>query len=335
MMDKIRVLIVDDSALAREALKEIINSDSGLEVIAEAKDGREGVEKALVLKPDVITMDLKMPLMGGLEAIEEIMNKMPIPIIVVSSLDVSVIVKALSIGVMDFVAITQDIEKISEDLIEKIKIASRIKPIRRIKIPVCSKKSVVAKVETAKVVVIGVSTGGPQALQVVFAGLPSGFKAGVLVVQHIANGFIEGLAEWLKSCCALDISVAKSGEILKSGSILFAPDNYNLHILGTGEINLKEDITRKMSHVPSIDEAMKSAAEAYGENAVGVLMTGMGRDGVEGLKAIKMSGGKTIAQDEKSSVVFGMNKAAIDCGCVDVVVPLEEIAGEVTRSVNS
>lgn len=332
-MEKIRVLVVDDSTLTREALKAIISSDENLDVIGVAKNGREGVEKAFALKPDVITMDLKMPFMGGLEAIEEIMEKMPVPIIVVSSLDVNVIVKALTIGAMDFVAITEDAEQIAEDLIQKIKIASRVKALRRIKMPQIARKNPVIKSQTSKVVVIGVSTGGPQALQVLFAGFPPDIKAGVVVVQHIASGFIEGLAEWLKNYCHADIALAKAQDTVKSGTILLAPDNYNVYITDNGIISLKEDVTKKMLYVPSIDEAMKSAAAAYKENAIGVLMTGMGRDGVEGMKAIKKAGGKTIAQDEKSSIIFGMNKAAIDAGCVDEIVSLEKMAEKILENI--
>jgi two-component system chemotaxis response regulator CheB len=337
MSERIRVLIVDDSALTREALKAIITSDPQLELVGEAKDGKEGVEKALALKPQVITMDLKMPVMGGVEAIERIMQEQPIPIIVVSSLDTSVIVKALSIGAMDFVPITQDIEAIAKDLLEKIKIAFRVRPLRRIKVTVCPPKvkTPAKKVSSKNIVVIGISTGGPQALQVLLAKLPADLKAGIVIVQHIAKGFIQGLVEWLKGCSALDIAVAKAGDTVKDGLILFAPDDYNLYIGEGGIISLKEDTTKKMLHVPSIDELMKSAAEIYGENCIGVLMTGMGRDGVEGMRQIKRCGGTTIAQDEKSSVVFGMNKAAIDSGCVEVIASLDEIIPQIIRSISA
>jgi two-component system chemotaxis response regulator CheB len=278
-------------------------------------------------------MDLKMPIMDGIEATEKIMEDMPTPIIVVSSLDVSVIVKALGAGAMDFVAITQEIEEIARDLAEKIKIASRVKPLRRLKIAAHPKRIYVSKRDASKVIAVGVSTGGPQALQALFSSLPPSINAGILVVQHIAKGFIAGLVQWLKGCSALDIKVAESGDILKSGIALFAPDDYNLFIEEGGRIGLKEDTTKKMLHVPSIDEMMKSAADIYENRAVGVIMTGMGRDGMEGMRAIKKKGGKTIAQNEKTSVVFGMNKAAIDLGCVDVVLPLEKIAEEIVRSV--
>jgi two-component system chemotaxis response regulator CheB len=331
-----RVLIVDDSALMREALKSIIEQDPDIEVVGLAKNGKEGVEKALLLKPDVITMDLKMPMMSGLEAIETIMGELPIPIIVVSSMDITIIVKALSIGAMDFVAVTSDIETIAADLITKIKIASRVKPLKRIHIKPCVIKAPkeLSKKETSKVVAIGISTGGPQALQQVLAKLPPDFPCGILVVQHMSKGFIEGLAEWLNTTSCLHISVAKVGDALKKGLIMLAPDDLHMRIGDDGRIVLSENISKTVVHVPSIDVMMKSVADYYQENAIGVIMTGMGTDGVEGIRAIRKAGGRTIAQDEKTSVIFGMNKAAIDMGLIDKVIALERIAQELTDMVS-
>ncbi len=327
-MDKIRVLIVDDSALMREALKSIIGQDPEIEIVGLAKNGKEGVEKALLLKPNVITMDLKMPMMSGLEAIETILEELPIPIIVVSSMDITIIVKALSIGAMDFVAVTSDIETIAADLITKIKIASRVRPLRRIKIKPCAIKAPkeLNRGSASKAVAIGVSTGGPQALQQILAKLPATFPCGILIVQHMSSGFIEGLAEWLNTTSCLHVSVAKAGDILKSGMILLAPDDLHMRVGNDGRIALSENTNKEIVHVPSIDVMMKSVADYYQENAVGVIMTGMGQDGVEGIRAIRQAGGRTIAQDEKSSVIFGMNKVAIDMGLIDEVVALEIMA---------
>lgn len=334
MANKIRVLIVDDSSLMREALRTILDADPAIEVIGVAKDGLEGVEKALTLKPDVITMDLKMPILSGLGAIERIMEELPIPIIVVSSMETSVIVKALSVGAMDFVAVSADIEIISKDLVDKIKIASRVRPLRRFKFKAYSPaEKNVSKRDITKIIVIGVSTGGPQALQEVLSKMPRDFHQGILVVQHMSKGFIGGLAEWLNLTSCLEVRVAKAGDELKGGQILLAPDDYNMYINADGRIVLKEYTGKAPAHIPSIDETMKSAAEFYGENTIAVLMTGMGTDGVEGMKAVKASGGRTVAQDEASSVVFGMNKAAINSGCVDKIVPLSEIADEIVKSI--
>lgn len=335
-LNKIRVLIVDDSAIMREALKSILEQDPNIEVVGLAKNGKEGVEKALALKPNVITMDLNMPIMSGFEATEKIMEELPVPIIVASSIDTSAIVKALSIGAMDFVAVGEGIETIAAELISKIKMASGIKPLRRMHIKPCVVKAPVPRAvrgEPSKVVAIGVSTGGPQALKVVFAKLPPDFPAGILVVQHMSKGFIEGLAEWLNGTSCLHVSVAKAGDILKRGMILLAPNDFDMCINNDGKIILRENTNKTIINVPSIDVMMKSAADSYEKDCVGVIMTGMCHDGVEGMRAIKKAGGMTIAQDEASSVVFGMNKAAINASCIDRVVPLDRIADEITGMV--
>lgn len=334
MSEKIRVLVVDDSGLRRKVLKSILESDPSIEVVGTAKDGKEGVEKALSLKPSVITMDLQMPVMSGIEATEKIMQELPTPIIVASAMEVRVIVKALSIGAMDFVSITRGPEEIAKDLIEKVKIASRVRPVRRMKIkpkPVPSKKRA-KKGGRFGVVAIGVSTGGPQALHTVLSGLPADFPAGILIVQHMSRGFIGGLAELLTQDSCLDVRVAKVGDVLKSATVLFAPDDYDMKLDGNAKISLSEDKSGTMLHVPSIDVMMESVAASCGENAVGVIMTGMGRDGVQGMRSIKRAGGTTIAQDERTSAIFGMNKAAIRAGCVDKIIPLDKIADGIRSS---
>lgn len=336
MPDKIRVLIVDDSPLVRETIRTMLESDPGVEVVGFAKDGREGVSKTESLKPDVITMDLKMPMMSGIEAIETIMSEQPTPIIVVSSLDINVIVTALGIGAMDFVPITENIDDIAKDLVEKVRIASRVRPMRRMPLKRNHTLTIARrtpKKEVSKVVAIGVSTGGPQALQVLFSKVPSDFPGAVIVVQHIAKGFIEGLVEWLKLTSHIDIKVARSGDILHSQTAYFAPDDLHMEVTDEGKILLSEDGGRKHAHVPSIDVMMKSLAASYGDAAVGVIMTGMGSDGVEGMKAIKNARGITIAQDQFSSVIFGMNKVAIECGCIDTVASLEQLADEIIKAV--
>ena len=328
---KVRVLIVDDSGLVREALRAVLNEDPGVEVIAVAQDGPEAIRKTRDLKPDVITMDLNMSGMSGFDAIEAIMEENPTPIIVVSSVDLHVVVKTLSVGAMDFVAVTQDIEGIAKDLIAKIKIASRVRPLKRMKIrPVV--RLPVTRSEILRVVAIGVSTGGPQALQVLLSGIPAYLETGIVVVQHMSAGFMPGLVEWLKPVSHFEVREARAGDILKSGMILFAPDNVHMTIDGACRIWLKESQGKRAAHIPSIDVLMTSVAESFGDRAVGVLMTGMGRDGVEGMKAIKQGGGVTLAQDKASSVIFGMNQEAIESGCVDKVVPLADLADEIVMT---
>ena len=332
MPNQIRVLIVDDSALARQSLKEILSSDPDIEVIGEAHDGKEACEKTAALRPDVITMDITMPVMDGLQATEAIMEDIPTPIIMVSSLNVQVIVKALAMGAMDFVAVSQEIDAISEDLIQKVKIASHVKALKRIKVShVVRKPSIVRGGDISKVIALGISTGGPQALQVVLSKIPVNFSAGILIVQHISPGFIQGLVDWLSLTTPIHLQLAKTGDVLKSGMAMFAPDGYHMVIDDHDRIALKEDMSKKMLHVPSIDVLMHSVAESYRNDAVGVIMTGMGRDGVDGISAIKAAGGMTIAQDEKTSVIYGMNKLAVDKGVIDSVLPLERIADEMVR----
>jgi len=329
MADRIRVLIVDDSALVRDALKSILESDGSIEVVGTAKNGLEGVEKALELKPSVITMDLKMPMMDGLEAVARIMEENPIPIVVVSSMDMKIIIQALTIGAMDFVPVAGDMNAIAADLISKVKIASKVKPIRRFKIhpplPVRSFK----RPERLKVIAIGVSTGGPQALQALLSHVPADFPGAILAVQHMSKGFIEGLVEWLKYTTKCEIKVASDGDRIKGSTIYMAPDDYHMEAGEDGKISLTQNADSAITHVPSIDVMMSSVAGIYGPDAVGVIMTGMGRDGVEGMKAIKKAGGQTIAQDEKTSIIFGMNRVAIECKCVDRIVPLEKIVDEI------
>jgi len=331
MADRIRVLVVNDSLLMCEAIKAVLEDDPQIEVIGFAKDGKEGIEKAFKLKPNVVAMDLEMPVMSGFEAIEKIMEENPIPIIVVSTLDIPVMMKALGIGAMDFVGVRQGIEEMAEELLEKVKIASRVRPLRRIKIrplgmarPIGEEKAV-----PRRVVGIGISTGGPQALQVLLSKLPATLSCGILIVQHMSRGFIEGLAEWLQASSPLDIQVAKAGDVLSAGKVLLAPDDYHIKINAERRIILSEDTGRSSSHVPSVNVMMQSVAENFGKDATGVIMTGMGHDGVEGIKAINKAGGKTIAQDEKTSAIFGMNREAIRTGCVDRIVALENIADEI------
>jgi two-component system, chemotaxis family, protein-glutamate methylesterase/glutaminase len=325
-------LIADDSPLARAALSSVLGDDPEIEVVGTAKDGYDCVSKAASLKPDVITMDLKMPSMDGLEAIEKIMQENPIPIIVVSSLDEEVIVKALGIGAMDFVAITQEIDVIANELVEKVKTASHVKPLRRLKIkPISICRSFSGGI-APKAIVVGVSTGGPQALQVFFSALPENMSCGILVVQHMSEGFLHGLVSWLQSFSLLKLKVAEDGDFLEKGSALFAPDNFHMCVGKDRRITLKEDDAGKSRYCPSIDETMISVADVFGSGSVGVIMTGMGSDGVAGMKAIKNTGGITIAQDEATSVIFGMNKIAVEKGYADKVLAIDKIAGEVLKN---
>ena len=335
--DKIRVLIVNDSLFMCEAIKSILEDDPQIEVIGRAMNGQEGIEEAFKLKPDVTVMDLDMPVMSGFEAIEHIMEENPLPIIILSTLDIPLIIKALGNGAMGFVAMKQGVEGIADDLVEKVKIASRVRPLRRIRIrPIVKAREIKEKgAAPRKIVAIGISTGGPQALQLLLSKLPAHLSCGILIVQHMTSGFVEGLAEWLIQSSPLNIRVAKEGDILGIGEVLLAPDDHHMKINAEKRIILSKDTTQSTYHIPSVDVMMQSVAAAFGRDALGVIMTGMGRDGVEGIKAIKQAGGKTIAQDEKTSVIFGMNREAINTGCVDKIVALEKIADEIVSMVSN
>ncbi|MBT7461973.1 MAG: chemotaxis-specific protein-glutamate methyltransferase CheB [Waddliaceae bacterium] len=330
MDKKIKVLVVDDSALVRGMLTEILNTSGDIEVVDTAKNGEEGVKKALSLKPDVITMDITMPIMGGFEAIERIMQEFPIPIIAVSGMEAKTIMKALDVGAMDFISVKQDVEDLGKELVEKIKVASKVKPLKRMKKYAINKGPQKKKSSATKVVVIGISTGGPQTLEFFLSKFPEDFPIGFVVAQHMTEGFIKGFAEWLGTKTALNVKVAEEGEIVAQGTILIAPDDSDMEIGEGGIITcVKGERDYGMS---LIDTMMKSAAKEYGENTVGVIMTGMGRDGVEGMQEIKAAGGITIAQDEQSSAIFGMNAEAIKTGCIDVVVSLENIYQEIIKA---
>lgn len=332
---KIRVLVVDDSLTKRDILSNMINSAEDMEVVGIASDGKEACRMCEVLRPDVITMDIKMPEMDGIEATKRIMKNTPTPILIVSATDqiqVRFTMEALSYGAVDFLPISNDLDKMKEELLKKIRIASRIKVVRYIGIPEKEKfvkeKFVFRKTSSKKVVAIGVSTGGPMALLTILSQFPENISAGIIIVQHMVEGFTKGLADWLDSQCKIKVKEAKDRDFIQEGVALICPGNSNLTVTATESVRLIP-IPAEAVYKPSIDEMMCSAAKVYGENLIGVILTGMGRDGVEGMKAIKKAGGITIAQDESSCVVFGMPKVAIEEGCIDKILHIKNIAREI------
>ncbi len=329
---KISVLIVSASTIVRETLTGILSRAAVVKDLTYAKDGAGCISKVNSTKFDVIVLDIPLPNVGGLEVIKQVMSENPTPIVIFSNVSTDVVLMGLESGAMDFVSVGQDHEKIEAELIEKIKIASKVKPIRRMRLQTRSRVLQNTVQDGTKVVAMGVSTGGPQALEVVFSKLPSNFNAAIVVVQHISEGFIEGLVNWLRYSSLLDIKVAKSGEKVKKSSVLFAPDNFHMIIDEEGRVHLSRKELSKF-HIPSIDVMMDSVAKSFMRNSIGVIMTGMGSDGVKGIQSIKNSGGVTIAQNEKSSVIFGMNKCAIDTGCVDKIIPVDKIPEELVKVV--
>ena len=337
----VRVLVVDDSALMRKVIPQILQTDNSIQVVGTAIDGNFGLKKIEELRPQVITLDLEMPGMGGLDMLKEIMRKHRLPVIVVSSHSTegaSVTLKALSLGAFDFVAKPRDVsnrmQEIARDLISKIKAAAQSRGIQiqnTIDFPVPTErprsKPGPAK-EPTKIVAIGISTGGPQSLQYLLAQFPADFPGSIVVVQHMPDGFTDMFARRLDECCSLNVKEAQSGDLLVAGRALICPGNRHLKLkkLPLGDIAILSDDPRVNGHRPSADVMFKSVAEEFGLRAVGVLMTGMGEDGANGLGLIKAAGGVTIAQGEQSCVVFGMPKAAIERGHAMRVVELDAMA---------
>ena len=336
--EMVRVLVVDDSALMRKLIPQIIERDSSIHVVGTAMDGEFALKKIEELRPHVITLDLEMSRMDGMETLRAIMRQSRLPVIVVSAhttQGASATFKALALGAFDFVAKPHDalaanMDAIATELINKIKVASQTRmpksqpeiPARRVK------KSGQKRMPTRRVVAIGVSTGGPNALQYVLSQLPADFPAAIVVVQHMPEGFTELFARRLDECCAIDVKEAASGDLLLAGRALICPGNRHVRVkrMPLGDIVVLSEEPKVNGHRPSVDVLYRSVAQEFGRDAVGLIMTGMGEDGADALREIRESGGMTIAQDEESCVVYGMPRAAIDRGSVMRVVPLDALA---------
>ena len=330
----IRVLVVDDSALMRKLIPQMLAADDSIEVVGTAMDGTFCLKKIEELKPNVVTLDLEMPGMNGIDTLKEIMRRQPVPVIVFSSHSTegaSVTMKALGLGAFDFVTKPKDatahMAETARELIGKVKAAAdcKLKPRMLSGIPPKPKKLPVAPGAPNKVIAIGVSTGGPQALEYVLSQLPGDFPGTIAVVQHMPDGFTDMFARRLDEVCPLRVKEAQSGDILQTGRVLICPGSRHMKVkrLPLGDIIVLSDEPRVNGHRPSADVLLRSVAEEFKTQAIGVLMTGMGDDGAEGLGAVKKEGGMTIAQSEDSCVVYGMPKAAIERGYAIRVVGLD------------
>lgn len=354
--NSIKILIVDDSAFMRKSLSIMLSSDPEIEIIGTARDGLEGYEMALKLKPDLITLDIEMPRMDGLTALGKIMKECPTSVLMVSSLTTEgaeATIKALELGAVDFIPkemsyVSVNIVKIKEDLIRKVKVIvkervlrSRLSRIRTIsgrqpeQKPVISKMGVIPKAGF-KSIALGISTGGPLSLQKVIPLLELNVNIPMFIVQHMPPKFTKSLADRLNSLSKLSVKEAEDGETVKNGVVYIAPGGYHMKIVKSagGVVSIK--ITEQPSdtlHRPSVDIMMSSVVEVYGKYTLGVIMTGMGKDGLEGIKKLKDIGGYSIAQDEDSCVVYGMPKAIVDANLADVVSPLDKIAGYINKAV--
>jgi two-component system chemotaxis response regulator CheB len=330
----IRVLVVDDSALMRKLIPQMLAADESIDVVGTAMDGTFCLKKIEELKPNVVTLDLEMPGMNGIDTLKEIMRRQPLPVIVFSSHSTegaSVTVKALGLGAFDFVTKPKDatahMAETAKELISKVKAASECKLKPRILAGSSPRKEKIAGApgSPSRVVAIGISTGGPQALEYLLSQLPGDFPGSLVVVQHMPEGFTDMFARRLDEICSLRVKEAQSGDLLQSGRVLICPGSRHVKVkrLPLGDIVVLSDEPHVNGPRPSADVLFRSVAEEFKNHAIGLLMTGMGDDGAEGLGAIKRAGGMTIAQSEESCVVFGMPKAAIERGHAVRVVALD------------
>lgn len=339
MSGPVRVLVVDDSALMRKLIPQILQKDELIEVVGTAMDGNFALKKIDELKPEVITLDLEMPGLNGIDTIKAIMRKARLPIIVLSShstAGASATLKALALGAFDFVAKPQDVSAhmadIRAELTAKIKTAAQSKGIKIQPVTDVTRRTdkpnTTPSGPATRVVAIGISTGGPNALQFVLSQLPGDFPGSIVVVQHMPEGFTEMFARRLDECCAIRVKEAVSGDLLLPGRVLICPGNRHLKVkrLPLGEVAVLSDETRVNGHRPSVDVLFRSLAEEFAARGIAVLMTGMGEDGAAGMGIVRAAGGMTIAQSEDSCIVFGMPKAAIERGFATRVVGLEALA---------
>ncbi|MEO5357981.1 MAG: chemotaxis-specific protein-glutamate methyltransferase CheB [Nitrospirae bacterium YQR-1] len=330
--NKIKVLIVDDSSFVRSCIRDILSDDLEIEVIAEASNGKQAAEMAGALSPDIITIDVEMPVLDGVQAISQIMAENPVPILVLTSqTSAETAFRCISRGALEVIT-KSDITSAPGSLIKKIKTLSRVKVISHIRgINKTPAQPVATKNNTLnKIIAVASSTGGPKALSVILSGLPHNFNCPVVIAQHMSEGFIGGLISWLDSIVQMDIKIAENNEVLKPEYVYFCPSEYNMEITDFGVVKLVKRKPDEIYH-PSCDKLLISAAHVYGPGVMGVILTGMGDDGVAGIKTIKERGGITVAQDSETSVVYGMNGEAVKLGVVDKVLPVTEICKEMMR----
>lgn len=342
---EIRVLVVDDSVLAREVIVRILESDPQIKVAGIAVNGKDAVKLTSKLKPDLITMDIKMPVMDGLEAIKRIMALDPTPIIVITGIDLKggtkIVFEAVSAGALDVMQkpsakMWLEFPEAGKVFIDKVKILSEIKTITHLAGKTYVKKEAeqvfvpINEKTNFSLIAIAASTGGPSAVLRVLKEFPPDLPAGIIVVQHIADGFVPGFVDWLNGNCAIAVREAREGDELAAGVALVAPACFNIKVTKNFRVTL--DSSQSVSAImPSADILFSSVAETFKSNAIGIILTGMGSDGSTGMKLIKHFGGKTIAQDEESCIVFGMPKEAIKNGSVDKVLSLDKIALETIK----
>jgi two-component system chemotaxis response regulator CheB len=348
---KTRVLIVDDSAFMRKVLEEIIRTDPKMEVVGQAKDGREAVTLAASLHPDVMTMDINMPRMDGLEATQQIMTQNPRPILIVSSESrqgAASTLRALELGAIDFVSkpssgIDLDMKNVSDELLRKLKMAAKVRVVRtavRHHAAMPSEPRPQSTKEAGNVdariplVVIAASTGGPVTLMRLMPRFPKDFPAAVILVQHMPATFTSQLSVQLAEVATVRVKEAEANEALSPGTFYVCPGSHHLRISLTGRLKL-DDGPRISGYRPCADVTFETAAAYAGANLVAVILTGMGGDGAQGVQAVKAGRGRVLAQDEASSVIFGMPAEAIRTGAVDQVIGIDEMFTAIEKYVEA
>jgi len=340
MSKKVSVLVVDDSLICRQLISQALSQDPDLQIVGTCADGKEAVLRVKELRPNVITMDVDMPVMDGLTAVEHIMAEMPTPILVLTadprSQAPELTCRALELGALGL-RVKPSIDDGLEawNLAKELKLLASVRVIRHLrgpKRPPLPKQEGPAVLQPASVGVVAVaaSTGGPQILHRMLADLPADFPAPIAIVQHINAAFAESLSGWLANSSRLKVRLAQDGELLMPGHVLIAPPGTHMVIPFRGRVALKPGVERD-GHMPSATVLLESAAKAYGRRALGLILTGMGEDGAAGMLAIKQAGGVTVAQNEETCVVFGMPGAAVERHAVDHLVPGDEVASALLR----
>lgn len=348
MAKKIRVLVVDDSALVRNILKSGLSMDPEIEVVDTAADPYQARDKILELEPDVLTLDVEMPRMDGVAFLRRLMPQYPIPVVMVSALTEKgkrITMEALEAGALDFVTkpasgISRGLNAMMSDLIEKVKIASVADVShwqnRTIEPPKTETLPKVLSGSTDKVIAIGASTGGTEAIRSMIKAFPAS-TPGIVIVQHMPPGFIAAFAESLDRQSAMNVKEAENGDRVMPGRVLIAPGGKQMKVRRSGGIYQTKiyEGDKVNGHCPSVGVLMDSVAEYVGDNAIGVILTGMGSDGAEGLLAMRKAGARTFGQDEKSCVVYGMPKVAFEKGAVEKQVPIDKMVYNVLKVLES
>ncbi len=346
----IRVLVVEDSPTTSLAIKRILDSDHEIAVVGIAENGQEALKLTKKLKPDLITMDVNLPLIDGLEVTKQIMGTQPTPILILSSIvfnQSDKVFKAISYGALDVLSkdglVSKNRTGRAGELLKKIKFLSRVKVITH-PLSLLPKKiteeindsSPLIRVEEypERIVAIVGSTGGPKALSCILSTLPKSFPCGIVVVIHLASGFVGNFVQWLQGTCLLRVKVAEQGEPIHAGIVYIAPANFHMRVSQDHTLHLGNEASRN-GLKPCGDSLLESAAKHYGKDCIGVILSGMGKDGAMGISAVKANGGKTIAQDRATSAIFGMPKVAIETEVIDKILSQDSISKEVIRFLNN